>query len=287
MSRLNSKRWVYLIGSPASRLVKIGVSSNPAERLADLQVGSPIPLMILWRTQGGQGLESALHRYFRNYRVHGEWFDFGEESATALVATAAVLLGYRTQPEGSAPLSRYRRSDCTACAGRQVEHAVVLAPAVPAPRAPVRDGTRKETNLDRVLSTVRALGRPVRQKDVADACGLAKGTVSKAVKRLIEGGRLVRLDDGLVTVQGTYEGLDAARARGARLGRPPAMTEEQIRHARDLLTRPENTVTSIAEFLGVSRNTIYKYVPELKGGKAALAWTASIPELPRPTLPTE
>ncbi|GAA3015638.1 recombinase family protein [Streptomyces fulvorobeus] len=36
-------------------------------------------------------------------------------------------------------------------------------------------------------------------------------------------------------VQGTNEGLDAARARGARLGRPPAMTEEQVRHARDLL----------------------------------------------------
>ncbi len=35
-------------------------------------------------------------------------------------------------------------------------------------------------------------------------------------------------------VQGTNEGLDAARARGARLGRPLAMTEEQVRHARDL-----------------------------------------------------
>ncbi|WP_243741295.1 recombinase family protein [Streptomyces sp. 8K308] len=33
---------------------------------------------------------------------------------------------------------------------------------------------------------------------------------------------------GLI-VQGTNEDLDAARARGARLGRPPAMTEEQVR----------------------------------------------------------
>ncbi|MEU4602563.1 recombinase family protein [Kribbella sp. NPDC023972] len=32
-------------------------------------------------------------------------------------------------------------------------------------------------------------------------------------------------------VQGTREGLDAARARGTRLGRPPAMTPEQIQHA--------------------------------------------------------
>ncbi len=71
-------------------------------------------------------------------------------------------------------------------------------------------------------------------------------------------------------VEGTNEGLAAARARGARLGRPPAMTPEQIRHARDLLTRPENTVASIANLLDVSRNTIYKYLPELKQGRAAL-----------------
>jgi len=43
-------------------------------------------------------------------------------------------------------------------------------------------------------------------------------------------------------VEGSREGLDAARARGACLGRPPAMTAEQVRHARDLLTRPDNTV---------------------------------------------
>jgi hypothetical protein len=32
-----------------------------------------------------------------------------------------------------------------------------------------------------------------------------------------------------VIVQGANEGLDAALARGARLGRPPAMTPEQVR----------------------------------------------------------
>ncbi|WP_250850710.1 recombinase family protein [Streptomyces malaysiensis] len=39
-------------------------------------------------------------------------------------------------------------------------------------------------------------------------------------------------------VQDTNEGLDVARACGTRLGRPPAMTEEQVLHARDLLTLP-------------------------------------------------
>jgi len=50
------------------------------------------------------------------------------------------------------------------------------------------------------------------------------------------------------------------------------MTAEQIRHARDLLTRPDNTVSSIARLLGVSRATIYNYVPELpdRDGPAAV-----------------
>lgn len=67
-------------------------------------------------------------------------------------------------------------------------------------------------------------------------------------------------------VQGTHEGLAAARARGERIGRPPAMNEEQIRHARSMLADPEASIASIAKLLGVSRTTLYKYVPELKAG---------------------
>jgi hypothetical protein len=81
-------------------------------------------------------------------------------------------------------------------------------------------------------------------------------------------------------VEGTREGLDAARARGIRLGRPPAMTAEQVQHARDLLTRPDNTVSSIARLLGVSRATIYKYVPEV-------ASEHNPPTLPTPRTPLE
>jgi hypothetical protein len=79
-------------------------------------------------------------------------------------------------------------------------------------------------------------------------------------------------------VQGTREGLDAAKARGVRLGRPPAMNEEQIQHARDLLGNPDNTVSSIARLLGVSRATIYKYVPELRSPAVRAGATPS--ELP-------
>ncbi len=71
-------------------------------------------------------------------------------------------------------------------------------------------------------------------------------------------------------VEGTRDGLAAARARGQRLGRPPALTPEKVHQARTMLARPENSVASIARMLGVSRSTLYKHVPEL-GGRAPVA----------------
>jgi DNA invertase Pin-like site-specific DNA recombinase len=72
-------------------------------------------------------------------------------------------------------------------------------------------------------------------------------------------------------VEGTNEGLAAARARGQRLGRPPALSPEQVRAARDLLAQPERSITSIARLLGVARSTLYEHVPELRTGGAGRA----------------
>ena len=60
------------------------------------------------------------------------------------------------------------------------------------------------------------------------------------------------------------------------------MTAEQIRQARDLLTLPGNSISSIARLLGVSRSTIYKYLPELADGHnpAARQIPPSRPGLP-------
>jgi DNA invertase Pin-like site-specific DNA recombinase len=69
-------------------------------------------------------------------------------------------------------------------------------------------------------------------------------------------------DFGRATISaGTSDGLAAARASGKRLGRPPALTPEQLREVRALLLRPEHTISSVARAIGVSRSTIYKYLP--------------------------
>ncbi len=51
-----------------------------------------------------------------------------------------------------------------------------------------------------VLDAVRAAAGPVRQKDVVDASGLAKGTVSKTVTKLVKAGELTKAKDGTLTV---------------------------------------------------------------------------------------
>ena len=66
-----------------------------------------------------------------------------------------------------------------------------------------------------------------------------------------------------IIVANTNEGLAAARARGQRLGRAAAMTPEKVAYALHLLSEPDRSMSSIAKLLGVSRSTLYTYLPEL------------------------
>jgi len=61
-------------------------------------------------------------------------------------------------------------------------------------------------------------------------------------------------------VERTRSGLAAARARGRVGGRKPVMTPRTVRMAAALMADRRNTVGEIAEELGVSRRTLYRYV---------------------------
>jgi len=117
--------------------------------------------------------------------------------------------------------------------------------------------------------------------------GIGFRSLNESIDTTTAGGRLVfHLFASLaefireLIVEGTRDGLAAARARGQRLGRPPALTPEQVQHARALLANPANTIASIARLLGVSRATIHAHVPELAQGRAALIAAESAPALP-------
>ena len=70
----------------------------------------------------------------------------------------------------------------------------------------------------------------------------------------------------------TRAGLDAARARGRRGGRPPALKARDLKEARALLADPEITVEQVAARLKVSPSTLYRHLP---GGRGAVIGTTA------------
>lgn len=56
----------------------------------------------------------------------------------------------------------------------------------------------------------------------------------------------------------TRAGLAAARERGRRLGRPPALTAAQVEIARTLMTNPKLSARQVAAQLRVHRATLYR-----------------------------
>ncbi len=57
-------------------------------------------------------------------------------------------------------------------------------------------------------------------------------------------------------VERTQAGLKAAKKRGVKLGRRPSLSDDQRKHARELLDRGESPAT-VAKLLNVCRATLY------------------------------
>ena len=59
----------------------------------------------------------------------------------------------------------------------------------------------------------------------------------------------------------TKAGLSAARARGRLGGRPKAMDAKKQQIARSLYSSKQNSIREICETVGVSKATLYRYLP--------------------------
>ncbi|SKO40350.1 recombinase family protein [Mycobacteroides abscessus] len=73
-------------------------------------------------------------------------------------------------------------------------------------------------------------------------------------------GALAEFERSLI-IERTQAGLAAARARGARIGRPTAMSDSQIQQARTLVGAGHR-VPEVARTLGVGRSTLYRVLGE-------------------------
>jgi DNA invertase Pin-like site-specific DNA recombinase len=63
----------------------------------------------------------------------------------------------------------------------------------------------------------------------------------------------------------TNAGLEAARSRGKKGGRPRALTPQKIQVARTLYADKSTAVSEICKMLGISRHTLQRYVRERRG----------------------
>lgn len=76
-------------------------------------------------------------------------------------------------------------------------------------------------------------------------------------------GALAEFERGLIRER-TLAGLEAARARGRVGGRPRVVTDKQLKVARTLLAAGELTVVEVANQIGVSAASLYRYLPSAR-----------------------
>jgi hypothetical protein len=82
-------------------MVKVGVSTNPNARLAQLRTASafPIDFSYIAVTPGtGFDIEQGAHAMLASHRCNGEWFDVAPEIAVAAIAGAAHKLNQPLLP---------------------------------------------------------------------------------------------------------------------------------------------------------------------------------------------
>lgn len=96
------------------------------------------------------------------------------------------------------------------------------------------------------------------------ARGAGFQSLSESIDTTTAGGRLVfhmmgalaEFERALI-VERTRAGIDAAKARGVRLGRRPVLSQAQLEHARALIEGGERP-TAVARTLKVGRATLYR-----------------------------
>lgn len=72
----DQQEYVYFIQGITTGRIKIGVSKDPKKRMQQMQLSEQT--VLLCAVKGSYTLEDTLHNMFKEYRVHGEWFDPSE-----------------------------------------------------------------------------------------------------------------------------------------------------------------------------------------------------------------
>jgi hypothetical protein len=65
---------LYAISRPDTGEIKVGIAGDTLKRLAGLQTGSAVELVLLMDIPGGRTSERSAHHALAAFRIRGEWF---------------------------------------------------------------------------------------------------------------------------------------------------------------------------------------------------------------------
>lgn len=87
--------YVYFIREIDSHYVKMGYAIDVSRRLAELQIGTPHKLEVLYTIQvesesAARDIENAMHRRFDASHVRGEWYVLGQRDMDEIKLLATV-----------------------------------------------------------------------------------------------------------------------------------------------------------------------------------------------------
>ena len=137
----------------------------------------------------------------------------------------------------------------------------------------MRDGdTLVVWKLDRLARSMKQLIETV---EGLEEVGVGFRSLTEAIDTTTAGGKLVFHVFGALAEfersiirERTRAGLDAARARGRKGGRPPKLKDADLKAARAMLADKSITVEEVAKHLRVSPATLYRHLPAARAQSA-------------------
>jgi DNA invertase Pin-like site-specific DNA recombinase len=130
--------------------------------------------------------------------------------------------------------------------------------------------------LDRLARSLKQLIETV---ELLESRRIGLRSLTEAIDTTTAGGKLVFHVFGALAEfersiirERTKAGLEAARARGKKGGRPPALVAKDLAAAKAMLSDPEITMEDVAKRLKVAPSTLYRHMP---GGRGAIQETES------------
>jgi DNA invertase Pin-like site-specific DNA recombinase len=189
-----------------------------------------------------------------------------------------VLIGYaRVSTQEQSPRLQLDALQAAGCGRVFVEKASGAQRDRPELRAALgymRDGAGDVLVVWKLDRLARSLKQLIETVEDLERRGIGLRSLTEAIDTTTAGGRLVFQVFGAlaeferqVIRERTVAGLAAARARGKKGGRPPALVAKDLAAARALLHDPGITVEEVARRLQVAPATLYRH---LTGGRSAV-----------------